>query len=255
MKIGFIGTGTIASALVDGLCLDKSGKEIYVSPRNAERAAALAEKYSCVTVCGSNQEVVDRSDIVFLTILPKLAEEILSPLHFRKEQKVVTVMSAASVEYVKSLVGDVAWVARILPLSFCAQGIGPLVVYPDNQEAVGLLSGLGDIITTDDEYTLVVLLAITGVMSAYYALVSDVVKWGEKAGITREQSLNYTTSFFEALSIKAKSAKNGDVDNLANEFTPGGLNEMGLKGIRETGALTPWTDTLDRILARLNRKS
>ncbi len=45
MSIGFIGTGTIAAALVTGLCgAGKYRDSIYLSPRNAEKAAALLRR-------------------------------------------------------------------------------------------------------------------------------------------------------------------------------------------------------------------
>ncbi|MBP3927612.1 MAG: NAD(P)-binding domain-containing protein, partial [Clostridium sp.] len=84
MRLGFIGTGIITTAVVTVFC--ESGKgdlHISVSPRNKERAAALHEKYpEIVTVAESNQEVIDQSDWVFAALLPQHAEAVLSELTF-----------------------------------------------------------------------------------------------------------------------------------------------------------------------------
>ena len=42
MKLGFVGTGTITAAIVDGLAAAGTDLSIALSPRNTETAAALA---------------------------------------------------------------------------------------------------------------------------------------------------------------------------------------------------------------------
>ena len=54
---------------------------LQVSPRNAERAAALAARFpQQVRIGQDNQDVVDRSDIVCIGVVPKLAEEVPAPV-------------------------------------------------------------------------------------------------------------------------------------------------------------------------------
>ncbi len=63
MTPGFIGTGTITTALVTGLCTSpRPPEELWVSPRNAEKAARLASAFDSVRVAAGNQEVLDRTD-------------------------------------------------------------------------------------------------------------------------------------------------------------------------------------------------
>ena len=66
MKIGVIGTGVIASAMVTGFCDWECEHEFVLSPRNAEKSAALAAKYPNVTVAKDNQDVLDNCE----TVLP-----------------------------------------------------------------------------------------------------------------------------------------------------------------------------------------
>ena len=69
-RLGFIGTGVIASAIVSGLfrhCQDRH--EIYLSPRSEERALALRRKFENVTVRSTNQHVPRQSDFILLTII------------------------------------------------------------------------------------------------------------------------------------------------------------------------------------------
>ena len=89
--IGFIGVGTMNSAIVRGLCtLPAPPERLVLSPRNAEKAAALAAEFpSLVSVAATNQAVVDAADVVFVGTLPAATEEVLRALKFRASQTVV----------------------------------------------------------------------------------------------------------------------------------------------------------------------
>ena len=69
---GFIGVGTINAAVVQGLCTcDTPPKAVVLSPRNAEKAAALAASFpDRVRVAESNQAVLDAADWVFVATPP-----------------------------------------------------------------------------------------------------------------------------------------------------------------------------------------
>lgn len=255
MKIGCIGVGTIASAIVNGFCKGDDGSHtFYLSPRNEKKAAALAAAHENVTVCASNQEVIDNSELVILAVVPRLAEEILSPLSFRKEQVIVSFMSDFPVARIKKVVGAAGRVVRVLPLPFNALRVGPVAVYPNDELVCDLFSTVGNVVAIDDESKMETLLAITGIMSAYFGLTYEITKWGEGAGLTREESVGYTAAFFEALSVQAGICPGLDINALACEYTPGGLNEMGLLAVRdEAHAYDAWTSVLDKILARLKK--
>lgn len=256
MKLGFIGVGTIASAIVNGFCKDDCKEhEIYLSPRNEKKATELEKKYDNVYKCTSNQDVLDQADVIILAVIPRMAEEILKPLTFKATHTVVSFMSDFPVSKIENIIGNVHKVVRVLPLPFNAMCVGPVVVYPKDEEVCDLFTKVGNVIGVDQESKMEIMLAITGVMSAYYGLTYEVEQWGEKAGLTRSESVGYTSAFFEALSIQAGNCQNEDVNALANEYTPGGLNEMGLLEVRDKShAYDAWVTALDQILARLQKK-
>ena len=77
MKLGFIGTGKITSSVVRGICRSKiSFKKIILSSRNRTVAQKLKKKFKKVYVANNNQEVIDKSDWVFLSVLPEVGEKI-----------------------------------------------------------------------------------------------------------------------------------------------------------------------------------
>lgn len=95
VAIGVIGCGTIASAIVTGLAKAQQSKgnakvghpytisRISLSARSAKKSAALQESFpDLVTIHADNQEILDRSDIVFLCVLNDQTEAVLGPLKF-----------------------------------------------------------------------------------------------------------------------------------------------------------------------------
>ena len=63
-KVGFIGVGTIAEALITGMCAEGEQRARFLlSPRNAAIAKHLAERFSFVKVAASNQAVVDGTNL------------------------------------------------------------------------------------------------------------------------------------------------------------------------------------------------
>lgn len=255
MNIGFLGTGVIASALVTGLCSCKElGHRIYLSPRNAERAAELASKFDEVTVCGSNQEVLDKAEWIVLAVVPRLGEEILRPLSFRSDHRVINLMSDRKLPEIAGWIGQTRDLVHMVPLPFVAQRIGPIAIYPGNQAVAEIFAPLGEIISVDDVRKIEALAAITGLMSSYYMLLSEIVKWGEGEGLSRKEAANYTTAFFEALSKQVCNAEDGELTRLAEEMTPGGINEMALLGIKAQNGFEPWVNVLDPIVKRLRKQ-
>lgn len=253
-RIGILGVGIISSALIRGFCTaDCAEMHFYLSPRNAEKAAALATEFpEQITVCSSNQEVVDNADWVFLTLLPAHGEEILTALTFRPEQKILTIMSDHPTAAVQQWVGSTAKLVRMVPLPFAEQHIGPIAIYPADEEVSTMFAPLGSVIQLEKESEISLISGLTGLMSAYFLLVHHVVQWGAEQGLPYKASLDYMTGFFEALSVLARDAKDGDVAKLAYDTTPGGLNEMAYKRLEAKDNFAEWCCALDEIMERLN---
>jgi len=250
--IGFIGTGTIAAALVTGFCSGGDlDHQIFLSPRNAARGAELAGRFANVTVCASNQEVLDRSEWVVLAVVPSVGEEILRPLRFRPDHRVVNLLSDRSLPEVAGWIGPTRTLVHLVPLSFAARRTGPIALYPADRDAAALFSPLGEIVAVDTPEQVRALGAITGLMCGYYTLLRDVAAWGRDKGLRPEEAHAYTTSFFEALSGQARQGGGEELARLAGEMTPGGLNDMALKSIRAEDGFQAWIRALDQVLVRM----
>ncbi len=257
MKIGFIGTGAITTAMVEGLCkVEHPPSDIVVSPRNKEKAEKLAVRFDNVRIAGNNQAVVDESDCVVLAVVPQIAQSVLRELHFRKKQKIISVIAIKPISEIKSLVDPATDIIRAIPLPTVARHMGPIAFFPYTSWADNLFRDIGDPIAVADETELSIIAAVTALMAPYYSLMEAVCRWGVAAGLDSKASRNYVGSMFQAISVLAREASADCFEGLSTEAsTPGGLNEQALGEIRKQDGFDAFTKALDVVLARLMGKS
>lgn len=257
MKIGFIGTGAITTALVEGLCrTENPPSDIVVSPRNMKKAEKLAARFDNVRIAGNNQAVVDECDCVVLAVIPQIAQSVLGELHFRKKQKIISVIAIRPISEIKALADPATDIIRAIPLPTVARHMGPIAFFPYSSWADDLFKELGDPIAVTDENELGVIAAVTALMAPYYALLESVCRWGVASGMDSKASGSYVGSMFQAISVLAREASANCFENLSAEAsTPGGLNEQALKEIRKQEGFDAFTKALDVVLARLQGSS
>jgi len=254
MKIGIIGTGIIASAIVTGFCKKKTGHLFFLSPRNAQRAAALAAEFPEVTVCSSNQEVIDNAEWVFVC-LQKKDFGALSEIKFRKDQNIVNMAAEMKLQDLKETIGQTGLLAHAIPLPFIKAGFGPLLVYPEVAEVGELFSPVSDVYFSDRQKDANTLQIVTGLMSAYNMFLNEIVKFSNEQGIEHNVSVKFVCSLFNSLCTQATGIPNCDLVELAHEMTPGGYNEQAMNELLDNGAIGAWRTALDRLLARFQKNS
>ena len=251
MKIGIIGTGTIASAIVTGFCNKKVGHEFYLSPRNAEKAAALASKFSEVTVCLSNQEVLDKAEWIFIAV-QKNGFEAVYELNFRPDHKILNMATEMSLEELKAKIGETKLLAHSVPLPMIIGGYGPLLVYPETPEIGELFKPVADVLYIKKLTDVRPLQMLTCIMSPYYMLMQEIVAFADDYGVDHDVSVKFSHSLFSSLTRRAaEDVPNHDLIELAHDMTPGGYNEQSMNELMENGAIKAWRDMLDTLLSRL----
>lgn len=108
VKIGFLGFGTIASSIAQGLLDDRSKvkmESLIVSERSVSKSSALKEKFpDVVNVYQDINMIVKDSDILFLCVLPQQAEKVLNGLNFdASRHKLISLVVCASKKIVCKL--------------------------------------------------------------------------------------------------------------------------------------------------------
>jgi pyrroline-5-carboxylate reductase len=250
--LGFIGTGTIAAAMIEGLAAAGVDSPILVSPRNAETANDLARRFGNVKIAANNQAVLDGSDLVILAVRPQIAGEVLPTLHFRPDHRVLSLIATVSLDWLHSVTAPAAAVARAVPLPPVARRQGPTAVFPADPIVCGLFDRLGTAITLDDESAFDVFTAATAIMGSYFAFAHTITAWMSEEGVAADKAHAFMAQMLKGLAGAASASPGRSFDQLADEHqTRGGINEQVYRAVTEGGVMADLDRALDAVLARL----
>jgi pyrroline-5-carboxylate reductase len=248
MKLGFIGIGTIAEAVVGGLQQDGGAHEIFLSPRSEAASRRLADAHGNIHRLDSNAAVVERCDIVFLAVRPDQVETALAGVRFRPDQIVVSFIAAAPLEEIAALVAPAAAVCRVVPLPPIETCRGPVLLYPAMDPITALFQGLGDLIVARDEAELRALSCAGCFMSSYFELQNALAGWLVGCDVEPGKASLYIRSMFASLSGVALATPSDKVAELPpHHETKGGLNEKVRRRLRQDG----WFDRVGEAVATL----
>jgi pyrroline-5-carboxylate reductase len=257
MKLGFLGAGTISSAMVTGLCSPGGGTHsIRLSPRNPAVAAELAGRFPQVSVASSNQQVLDECETVVIAVRPQIAHEVLSELHFQANHDVISLVSGLPVRKLSGLVAPASRVVRAVPLPSTAKRRCPTAIYPPDPVAEELFGALGAAFAVDTESEFDAFCTATATMATYFALADGVSTWLARHGIPEAQARDYTARIFSGLANTALEKPDLSFQSLAADHaTRGGTNEQVLRELREHGVFEHFSEALDGILRRVTAAS
>jgi pyrroline-5-carboxylate reductase len=256
-RVGFVGTGAIADAMVTGLLADPPVvAEIVISPRNAEIAGRLAERFAAVRIAADNQGVVDGCDLLVLSIRPQVAEPVVRALRFRPDLHVLSVIAATDLQTLRTWTDADVALTQAIPLPFVARRRGVTAIYPPNAGVALLFSALGSVVEcrTREEYDL--LAAASALVATYFGLMARATAWLSAKGLPEDKARAYLGPLFAELSQTALRPGVASLLELNREYaTEGGLNEQVFADFERNGGSAALTAALDRVLARIRGDS
>ena len=255
MKLGFIGTGKIASSVITGICTSKiSFKKILVSPRNRIIAQKLKRQFRKVSIAKNNQEIINSCNWIFLAVTPKVGKKIIRKLKFRPKQKVISFIATINLAQLKKAIGKKVKIVRAIPLPPISIRKGPVPICPPDQQVKNFFNKLGTTVEIKNEKLSNNFWSVSGMMAPFYELLNAISNWLVKRGVKRNDAQKYITSLFVALSEDAVVNSKKDLKHLVKDSqTPKGLNEQGVKELRKAHFYISLEKTLNSILKRLNK--
>ena len=255
MILGFIGTGNIVSDVVTGICKSKiSFKKIIISPRNKQKAQSLKKKFKKVVIAKDNQDVINKSDWVFLGVLPEVGKKILPKLNFKNKQIIISFISTINYAQLKRIVKKKLKIVRAIPMPPIRLGKGPVAIFPPDRKVKDFFNKIGTTIEIRNEKLSNNFWAISGTMASFYELVKVLSDWLTKKKLNRIQAQQYITSLYSALAELASVNSKKPLKNfVAESQTPGGLNWQGVNELRKSGYYKSLEKSVNNILKRLNK--
>ena len=108
MKIGFIGLGNMAGAMIGGMLGKKlvAAADITGSARTAATREKMAAKFGIRTV-ENNVQVAEEADILFLAVKPVFLAEVIAEVRgaVRQEALIVSIAAGRDLKYLKEAFG------------------------------------------------------------------------------------------------------------------------------------------------------
>jgi pyrroline-5-carboxylate reductase len=255
MKLGFIGTGKIASCVITGICNSSIiYQNIIISPRNRKIANNLKKKFKKIKIAKNNQEIINNSDWVFLSVTPTVGEKIIKDLKFRSNQKVISFISTITLSQLKKMIKKKIDIVRAIPLPPISLKEGPVPICPPNKKVKAFFDKLGSTVEIKNEKLSINFWSTSGLMASYYNMLYTISVWLNKKGVKKLDAQKYITSLFLALSKEAVINSNKDLRLLVKDSqTPKGLNEQGLKEMVKKDVYKSVASTLNSIYKRLDK--
>ncbi len=255
MKLGFIGTGKIASSVIKGICTSKiSFNKILISPRNKLIGQTLKKKFKKVFIAKNNQEIINSCNWIFLSVTPLVGKKIIKDLKFKANQTVISFISTISLAQLKKSIKVKAKIIRAIPLPPISLRKGPVPICPPNKSVKIFFDKIGTTIEIKNEKSSINFWSTSGMMAPYYELLRVMTNWLVKRGVKRKNAQKYITSLFLALSEDAVVNSKKDLKYLVKESqTPKGLNEQGVKELSKAGFYKSLEKTLSKIHKRLDK--
>lgn len=258
-KLGFIGGGNMASALVKGLI--HSGfpaNQIFVSDVDADRLKAIADKHG-VQVTTANHDVVAKCDVIVLSVKPQVIDRVLATIgkDVRPEQLIVSVAAGVPIGAMEARFPQGTRVVRTMPntpatvdAGATAIAAGSSATTEDLAIARAMFSAVGRVVTLDES----LLDAVTGLSGsgpAYVMLMIEALAdGGVKVGLHRDTALLLAaqTVYGSAKLLLETGEHPGRLKDMVT--SPGGTAIAGLHTL-ESGGLR--RTLIDAVEAATNR--
>ena len=255
MKLGFIGTGKIASSVIIGITKSSIKYEkIYISLRNKNVSKNLKKRFKKIVIENKNQEIIDKSSWVFLSVTPSVGKKIIKNLKFRTNQTIISFISTITLPELKKMIKVKSNIIRAIPLPPISLKKGPIPIYPPSKKVKNFFNKIGSTIEIKNEKLSVNFWSISGMMASYYEILKVMSEWLVKKGISKLDAQKYISTLFLALSEDAVAQSKKELKFLVKESqTPKGLNEQGLKEMNKKGVYKSVINTLNLIHKRLNK--
>ena len=244
-KIGFIGGGKMAEALIKGsLNANLSSTDnIIASDMDTERCKIL-ENETGIKTSQENKKVTSESDIIILAVKPNVVGNILQELKSNISTKhlVVSIAAGIPLSFIESLLNEGCRVIRVMPNTPCLVGeaaagyaLGKAATQEDGELVGQILDAVGKSYLLDEK----LLDAVTGLSGSgpafVYTIIEALSDGGVKMGLPRDVStkLAAQTVLGAAKMVLDTGLHTGELKDFVT--SPGGTTIEGIHALEKGG--------------------
>lgn len=200
-KIGFIGTGNMANAMVRGLVSNFQDihKNMYVSDKAIDKSKEMAALYN-INLCRDNIAVVEEADIIILAVKPNIYGLVLEEIrdYVTENHILVSIAAGISIDFIQEYFHHPMKIVRTMPNTPAFVGEAMTAVTVNNEvtqeeleTVLNIFNSIGkaDVI---DEKLMDMIPAVSGSSPAYvYMFIEALADGAVLQGMAREKAYQY----------------------------------------------------------------
>ena len=214
MKIGFIGAGNMATAIIGGIISTGfAPSDIHLFDTEKEKLEAFSEKG--ITVEGCAKCVTRNSDIIVLAVKPQNYAEVIATIKSVADESktFVSIAAGITIDFVRRGLGIPCPVVRVMPNTPLLLSKGATALCPsenvseDAFEAVKGMFATGGVVEVLTEDKMDAVISVNGSSPAYFYLFAKaMVDYAEKQGISPEVAMNLVCAAMEGSAEMLRSS-------------------------------------------------
>lgn len=242
-KIGFIGGGNMARAILTGLAERFPKQNLYVSDLNEKNLEHFQQTLG-INTSERYQDFIQSLDVVVLAIKPQGFPALLKELKtlIKPNQLVISIAAGISIEAIlKGLQNRAIPVVRTMPNTPATIGLGATALFANDnvtqtQRAMAdtIFKSCGVTAWLEEEALLSAAVAVSGSSPAYFFyLMECMVKVGEKLGLSRENSEVLTKQAMLGSARFSQLAEESLTELKQNVMSPEGTTERAIFSLED----------------------
>lgn len=261
-KIGFIGCGKMASAIIGGVSASNYlSKDNILATEISEEKAQEKSKELGIKVLTDNNELVNSSDIVFVATTPNFVEGVLNSIKssVTTDKLVVSIAAGVTTKFIESILGSDKRVVRVMPNTpaLVLEGMsgvagGSNASENDVDTVVELLSNIGKAIkVTEDQIDIVTAISGSG-PAFYYKVINDIARAGERMGMDYEKALTLSIQTAIGSAKMLLSSDKSAEELIASVATKGGCTRVGVDYLEEVDSADMFYNLIEKTAQKAN---
>ncbi|KIS03769.1 pyrroline-5-carboxylate reductase [Paucilactobacillus wasatchensis] len=254
MKIGFIGVGAMARAIIKGLLASEavSAEDVSIHSAHKGRYSKFAQDNS-VVACESNIQVVQQSDVVVLAVTPDQAELVLQEIRDELTTKtLISIVGGMSINRLEELAGYNLPILRALPninveimAGMTALAANDQLIETSRKQLGELFQSLGEI-SWQPETSFGIFSALAGSSPAYVDFFIDSLsRVGVKYGLTKDAATKIAAQAVQGSAKMVLQSSQTPFELIDQVSSPGGSTVAGLLAMEEAGFMTAVVKGID----------
>ena len=244
-KIGFIGAGNMAGAIIGGIIKSNlvESQNVIASAKTMTNLNKLKDEYN-INVTLDAREVVKNSDIVFMAVKPNIFDGVLESVKdlIGDEKIVVSIAAGKSISSMENIIGDDKKIIRTMPNTPALVNEGMSALCPNKNiedEELKIVKDIFDSFGKSEvvgEYLIDSVIGVSGSSPAYvFMFIEAMADAAVVGGMPRKQAYNFAAqSVLGAAKIVLESGKHpGELKDMV--CSPGGTTIEAVKVLENEG--------------------